>query len=81
MNPPPRKSPEKTKETKEITDEVFNEVFLTHSKIGKYFSIPEDNKEIMLQYFKKKPYPKKDDLLLLNEMTGIEKSKIQNWFK
>jgi len=40
--------------TKEdVPEETLNEVFLTRSKIGKYFSIPDDKRDIMLQYFQK----------------------------
>lgn len=69
------------KKQEDINEETLDEVFLTRSKIGKYFSIPEDKREIMMEYFKKNPYPKKDELIMLSQITSIDKSKIQNWFK
>lgn len=37
----------------EVALDTLDEVFLTRSKIGKYFSIPDDKRNIMLQYFQK----------------------------
>lgn len=37
----------------EVPEQTFNEVFLTRSKIGKYFNIPDEKREILLQYFQK----------------------------
>jgi len=37
----------------DIPEETLNGVFLTRSKIGKYYSIPDDKRDLMFQYFQK----------------------------
>lgn len=61
--------------------DIINTVFVSRTKIGHYYSIPDSKRTILLDFFAKNPYPKKEDLENLSQLLGLNKYRIQNWFK